>query len=205
MPHVWSPANEVIVDSPTGGVLPAIQSQPPGKPLLFGRTENYAGNPRFYPLAEEEALKFSGQSSAHVPDFWSNPEAFAFEVVISFADLNSDQTILLVTNVFDLRLSLDSGAPQLRLFAYRQASRPISVFYDDIEPGRNYVIRGGVRGAGELYLRLDERAEQSARLGQPLAEWNVYPDLFVGTANPTGYHRPFKGSLSSLKFLQGSH
>lgn len=193
----WMPRNEVLVDG-SAGPIPAIQSIPSGTPLLFGRTEAYTRKPRFYPRVEDEGLVFNGLATAYVPAFWTNPEAFAVTVELAFDDISSDQTVILVTGVFDLRLSTTDDEASLEMYGYREASKPASVRIPGIKAGHRYNVRAGVSENGTLFLQHDGARPATTRLGQAPAHWEIYQDLYVGSANPQKFRRPFKGRIYSL-------
>ena len=56
----WPMTATVTMDGPQGVPVVAIQSQPAGQPIVFGRTGAGAGNIRFQPALQKGALVFRG-------------------------------------------------------------------------------------------------------------------------------------------------
>ena len=72
----WPMTATVTVDSPQGVPVDAIQSQPAGQPIVFGRSGPEAGNIRFQPSLQSSALVFRGPQTSYVPKFWKNYRDF---------------------------------------------------------------------------------------------------------------------------------
>ncbi len=191
------------VDGPIGPV-PALQSEPAGHPLIFGRSGDAPSPKRFFPVAADGALRFSGKATAYVPEFWKNPSGFTVTVDVEFDDVSTDQTVVLVTNVFDLRLTITNGEPALTLHAMRPPKPAVAARIDGIEAGRLYHVIASVSDTGEVSIHLDDGSTATADLEGSSSPWGAYPDLYVGSANPDKFSRPLRGSIHALSISTGT-
>lgn len=193
----WSPENEVFVDG-KDGPLSAISSKPPGHPLVFGRSGESAGKEKFFPVVEGNGLAFSGFATACVPGLWSNASDFSISLEVKFGRLDVDQTILMVSGVFDLRLSVNDGNASLDFIGVREPAKPLYLRAAGIEMDRVYRIVAAMDSSGEMVLRVDDVEAATGLLERPPSPPVLYPDLYVGSANPESYRRPFTGVIFSL-------
>jgi hypothetical protein len=193
----WEIGEEVYVDG-QGGALPAVPSIPPGHPLVFGRGGNYAGNQKYFPVSESEGLAFSGFGTAVVPGLWTNIAGFSIMLDVTFGRLDVEQSLVMVPGVFDLRLSVVDGIPSLDFIGVREPARPLYLKTTDVGEGSRLRIVASMNASGEMKLRVNETEVAAGSLGQPPSAPVMYPDLYVGSANPEVYRRPFTGVLHSL-------
>jgi hypothetical protein len=50
-----------------------------------------------------------------------------------------------------------------------------------------------------MTIESEATGSASATLGRPVADFSVYPDLFVGSSNPENFIRPLQGRISRLR------
>jgi hypothetical protein len=195
----WPMTTAVVVDSPQGIPVDAIQSEPAGQPLIFGRPAPEAANKRFQPSLQDGALVFHGPHTSHIPEFWKNYRAFTVETDVTFDSVGEDQTVLRVTGSWEIRLVTEGGAPKLQFIGFREPLKPLAASLDGIEAGKTYTIKARMEADGTMTIESEATGSASVMLGQPVANWNTYPELFIGSSNPENFVRPLQGKISRLR------
>jgi hypothetical protein len=196
----WPMTGTVTVDSAQGIPVEAVQSEPAGQPLILGRPAPATAVARFQPSLQDGALVFRGPHTAYVSDFWKNYREFTVEVEVTFDSVDAEQTILRVTNVWELRLVNEGGTPKLKFIGFREPLEPVAATLDGIEAGKKYALKARMETDGTMTLESDAAGAVAATLGRPAADFNTYPELFVGSSNPEKFVRALQGRISRLKF-----
>jgi hypothetical protein len=201
----WPMTGTVPLGTPEGFTVEAIQSNPPGQPLLLGRPSPNLGDPRFQPLWKKGSLTFGPTPNfAYVANFWKNSKNFTVEVDLQFDSVASAQTVLAVVGSWELRMDDNQGAPTLEWIAYRRKPlKPVAASIPGIEAGKRYTIQAKMKPDGQISLQVDGKSEASATLGEPPADWNVMSSLLVGSAGPEKFRRPLLGSIYRIQ-ISGS-
>ena len=196
----WPMTTAVVVDSPQGIPVDAIQSEPAGQPLIFGRPAPEAAVKRFQPSLQDGALVFHGPHTSHVPEFWKNYRAFTVETDVTFDSVDKDQTLLRVTGCWEIRLLAEGVTPKLQFIGFREPLKPVAaVLEGNIEAGQKYALKARMEADGTMSFESDIAGSATATLGRPVADSNIYPELFVGSSNPESFSRPLQGSISRLR------
>jgi hypothetical protein len=195
----WPMTNVVVVDSPHGIPVDAIQSEPAGQPLLLGRPASAGAEKRFRPSLKDEALTFSGPQTSYVAGFWKNFRALTVEVDVTFDSVAKDQTLLRVTGVWEIRLLTGDGPPKLDLIGWRERLKPVAASLEGIKAGKKYVLKARMEADGTMTFESDAAGSATAKLGQPLAKAGTHPELYVGSSNPEKFIRPLQGKISRLR------
>jgi hypothetical protein len=195
----WPMTTTVLVDSPQGVPVEAIQSEPAGQPLIFGRPAAGAAVNRFQPHLQDGALVFLGPQTSHVPEFWKNYRDFTVEIDVTFDSVEEDQTVLRVTGVWEIRLVNEGGATKLQFIGFREPLKPVAASLDGIEAGKPYTFKARMEADGTMTVESEASGSASATLGRPVADFSTYPDLFVGSSNPENFIRPLQGRISRLR------
>ena len=194
----WPMTATVTMDGPQGVPVDAIQSQPAGQPIVFGRTET--GNIRFQPALQKGALVFRGSQTSHVPKFWKNYRDFTVEAEVTFDSVDQDQTVLRVTGCWEIRLLTEGGVPKLQFIGFREPLKPVAaVLEGNIEAGKKYALKARMEADGTMKFESDAGGTAQAILGQPVSDASTYPELFIGSSNPENFSRPLQGSISRLR------
>ena len=196
----WPLTGTVPAETPEGFVVEAIQSEPPGYPLFLGRPAPEAGVKTFQPSLQDGTLLFGPNTTAFAADFWKNFKDFGFEVELKFDSTDADQTVLRVSGSWELRLAANDGNPLLIFIAFRDPLKPVEISLDGIEAGKTYSLKGRVQADGTMTLESSDGQSYTASLGQPPADWENFPELYVGSSNPRRAIRPFFGTISRLQF-----
>ena len=201
----WPLTQTTMAETPEGFQLEAIESEPPGQPLLLGRPSPNLGDPRFQPLWKKGSLTFGPTPNfAYVANFWKNSKNFTVEVDLQFDSVASAQTVLAVVGSWELRMDDNQGAPTLEWIAYRREPlKPVAASIPGIEAGKRYTIQAKMKPDGQISLQVDGKSEASATLGEPPADWNVMSSLLVGSAGPEKFRRPLLGSIYRIQ-ISGS-
>jgi hypothetical protein len=196
----WPMTASVVVDSPQGIPVEAVQSEPAGQPLILGRPAPQAAVKRFQPAVQDGALFFRGPQTSHVPEFWKNYRGFTVEVDVAFDSVEADQTILRVTGCWEIRLVTEGGAPKLQFIGFREPLKPVAaVLEGSIEAGQKYTLKARMESDGSMSFESDTAGSATATLGRPIADFGTYPELFVGSSNPENFVRPVQGAISRLR------
>lgn len=197
----WPMTATVTVDSPQGVPVDAIQSQPAGQPIVFGRPGPEAGNIRFQPSLQSSALLFRGPQTSYVPKFWKNYRDFTVEIDVTFDSVAKEQTLLRVSGCWEIRLVNEGGTSRLQFIGFREPLKPVAATIEKIEAGKKYALKARMEADGKMNFESDSAGSAQAILGQPAANFNTYPELFVGSSNPEKFTRPLQGSISRLRVL----
>jgi hypothetical protein len=196
----WPMTTAVVVDSPQGIPVDAIQSQPAGQPLIFGRPAPEAAVKRFQPSLQDGALVFRGPHTSHVPEFWKNYRDFTVDVDVTFDSVDQDQTLLRVTGAWEIRLVNQGGVPKLQFIGFRDPLKPAAaVLEGNIEAGTKYALKARMEADGSMTFESDAAGSSFAALGRPIADFGIYPELFVGSSNPERFDRALQGKISRLR------
>ena len=196
----WPMTASVVVDSAQGIPVEAVQSEPAGQPLILGRPAPQAAVKRFQPAVQDGALVFRGPQTSHVPEFWKNYQGFTVEVDLTFESVDADQTILRVTGCWEIRLITEGGAPKLQFIGFREPLKPVAAVLEGrIEAGQKHALKARMEADGSMSFESDIAGSAAATLGRPVADSNVYPELFVGSSNPENFVRPLQGAISRLR------
>jgi hypothetical protein len=195
----WPLTGTVPLGTPEGFTVEAIQSNPPGQPIVFGRPGPEAGNIRFQPSLQKSALVFRGPQTSYVAKFWKNYRVFSVEIDVTFDSVATDQTLLRVTNVWELRLVTEGGSPKLQFIGFREPLKPVAATLEGIEAGKKYSLKARMEADGKMNFDSDSAGSAQATLGQPAADFSNYPELFVGSSNPDKFARALQGNISRLR------
>jgi hypothetical protein len=195
----WPMTTAVVVDSPEGLPVDAVQSEPAGQPLILGRPAPQTAVKRFQPSLQDGALVFRGRNTSHVPEFWKNYRDFTVEIDVTFDSVEEDQTLLRVTGCWEIRLINQGGIPKVKFIGLRGPLNPVAATLDGIEAGRKYEFKARMEADGTMTFESEATGSAAAMLGRPVADFKVYPDLFVGSSNPGLFSRPLQGNISSLR------
>jgi hypothetical protein len=195
----WPMTTSVVVDGPEGIPTEAVQSEPAGQPLIFGRPAPEAAVKRFQPSLQDGALVFRGALTSYVPEFWKNYRVFAVEIDVTFDSVGTDQTLLRVTNVWEIRLVTEGGSPKVQFIGFREPLKPVTATLEGIEAGKKYSLKARMEADGSMSFESDTAGSAAATLGRPVADFGTYPELFVGSSNPDKFIRPLQGSISRLR------
>jgi hypothetical protein len=195
----WPMTAAVVVDSPQGIPVDAVQSEPAGQPLIFGRPAPEAAVKRFQPSLQDGALVFRGPHTSYVPEFWKNYRVFNVEIDVTFDSVGTDQTLLRLTGVCEIRLVTEGGSPKLQFIGFREPLKPVAASLDGIEAGKPYTFKARMEADGTMTVESEASGSASATLGRPVADFSTYPDLFVGSSNPENFIRPLQGRISRLR------
>lgn len=196
----WPMTASVVVDSPQDIPVEAVQSEPAGQPLILGRPAPEAAVKRFQPSLQDGALVFRGPMTSYVPEFWKNYRDFTVEVDVTFESVGTDQTVLRVTNVWEIRLVTEGGSPKLQFIGFREPLKPVTAALEgSIEAGQKYALKARMESDGSMTLESDSAGSAAATLGRPVADSHGYTELFVGSSNPDKFIRALQGSISRLR------
>jgi hypothetical protein len=196
----WPMTTAVVVDSPEGLPVDAVQSEPAGQPLILGRPAPQTAVKRFQPSLQDGALVFRGRNTSHVPEFWKNYRDFTVEIDVTFDSVEEDQTLLRVTGCWEIRLLAEGVTPKLQFIGFREPLKHVAaVLEGNIEPGQKYALKARMEADGTMTFESEATGSAAAMLGRPVADFKVYPDLFVGSSNPGLFSRPLQGNISSLR------
>jgi hypothetical protein len=196
----WPMTASVVVDGPQGIPTEAVQSEPAGQPLIFGRPAPEAAVKRFQPSLQDGALVFRGPQTSYVPEFWKNYRVFTVEIDVSFDSVGTDQTVLRVTNVWEIRLVTEGGSPKLQFIGFREPLKPVAATLEgNIEAGQKYSLKARMEADGSMSFESDIAGSATATLGRPVADFGTYPELFVGSSNPDKFIRALQGNISRLR------
>jgi len=195
----WPMNSLVVVDSPEGAAVDAIQSEPSGHPLILGRPDPWSGTGRFNPSLQDGALVFLGPQTSYVSGFWKNFHVFTIEVDVTFDSLDQDQTLLRVAGVWEIRLVTEVGEPELQFIAWRDPLKPQAAVLEGIEANKKYAIKARMEADGMMTLESDTGDSATAHLGRPASEFGAFPDLFVGSSNPDRFIRSLQGAIHRLR------
>ena len=180
--------------------MEAIQSEPAGQPLIFGRPSPEAAVKRFQPSLQDGALVFSGPQTSHVPEFWKNYRDFTVEIDVTFDSVDNDQTLLRVTGCWEVRLLAEGVTPKLQFIGFRDPLKPVAaVLEGNIEAGQKYALKARMEADGTMSFESDIAGSAFAALGRPIADFGIYPELFVGSSNPERFERSLQGTISRLQ------
>lgn len=197
----WPLTQATMAETPEGFQVEAIESEPPGHPLFLGRAAPQAGVKVHQPSLRDGGLVFGPNTTAFAADFWKNFKDFGFEVELKFDTVEVDQTVLVVSGCWELRLAANAGSPELQLIGYRPSPlKAVAVSLEGIQAGQTYNFKGRMQADGTLTLESSDGESYTAQLGQPPSDWASVPEFYVGSANPRALLRPFQGTISRLLF-----
>lgn len=145
---------------------------------------------------------FNGSNYAHVADFWSDPQSFEGKLHFRPDSMSKPQTILLVTGVFDVRLEpVDEQSAEVVLHVITDRGLT-SVRTGLVNAGEWVTLEFGATGEATAFISIG----YEPRIQQPLAgrigEWQSFSQLFVASANPRRFARPFTGAIASIAINQ---
>jgi len=203
-PWVWKAVPELWDDGAQGPVkvVPSLS----GASLQLGLPEGRY-RPDYVPLFVpgdnqwDAHYIFDGTAYAHVPDFWRNPRSF--EGLMRFKPDNAEmpQTLMMVSGVFDLRLE-PVGSQQVEVVLYLlHQSGVASVRTKPFMLHEWIDLAFGIDGTGRFHVEVVGNSPVYGQLESqsPLNRWNSYSQLFIGSANPTRYARPFHGGIAAMR------
>lgn len=196
----WPMNNLLVVDSPDGAPVDAVQSKPPGNPLILGRPDPESAAVRFKPTLQNGAMVFHGPQTSYVPGFWKNFQVFTIEVDVTFDAVDQDQTLLRVTGAWEIRLATETDVPELLFIGWREPLKPLAASLAGIEAGVKYALTARMEADGTMTLESDNGESATASLGQPVGTFGEYQTLFVGSSNPDRFVRAFQGTIHRLQF-----
>jgi len=154
-------------------------------------------NQKFQPVLEDGVWYFQGRSTATLPDAWPNVQQFSAKLDFMMERTDVEQTLLLVTGSWQLRIVPGAEGTELVFYLY-EGGKLKQVRIGPVEPRVWNSVEASVSDKGEPVLVLNGKSVSGQVLSAGLDPYNVYPQVFVGSANPTKYRRPLTGQIKNI-------
>jgi len=180
---------------------PLLAVMPTRRPAAYPRPLGASGGGQTLPA--RRARRCFGLSRA--PNFprsriLEKLQDFTVEVDVTFESVEADQTILRVTACWEIRLITEGGAPKLQFIGFREPLKPVAAPLEgSIEAGQKYAVKARMEADGSMSFESDIAGSATATLGRPVADSNVYTELFVGSSNRENFVRPLQGAISRVR------